>query len=190
MGEVIPQYCYFEIWITASHKKNFSTNEREKMENSSNSLIPNSDIYWFLFFKGIYEIQSFYKRIICNIKFKNYYIFNKKYKFAWKLLIYVVKMTKILSKIIFLTKYTCQIFNMDQKIIVTHIYMFTTRGFMIMTCRYRPTWAYISQKLCENRPIVSVHQCKNGKENIIQKLYILYKCGSSHHENFLLTKSF
>ena len=52
------------------------------MENSSNSLIPNSDIYWFLFFKGIYEIQSFYKRIICNIKFKNYYIFNKKYKFA------------------------------------------------------------------------------------------------------------
>ena len=139
----------------------------------------------FYFLKGIYEIQSFYKRIICNIKFKNYYIFNRKYKFAWKLLIYVVKMTKILSKIIFLTKYTCQIFNMDQKIIVTHIYMFTTRGFMIMTCWYRPTWAYISQKLCENRPIVSVHQCKNGKENIIQKIYILYKCGSSHHENFL-----
>lgn len=31
-AEAIPQYCYFEIWITASHKKNFSTNEREKME--------------------------------------------------------------------------------------------------------------------------------------------------------------
>ena len=33
-------------------------------------------------------------------------------------------MTKILSKIIFLRKYTCQIFNMDHKIIVTHIYIY------------------------------------------------------------------
>jgi len=67
--------------------------------------------------------------------------------------------------------------------------MFTTRGFMIMICRYWPTWPYISQKLCENRPIVSIHRCKNGRENIIQKLYILYKCGSSPLRIFL-TKSF